>query len=122
MTRTSGRPLFLGLDSSTQSLKASVIDGDLKLVAEYAVNFDADLPEFKTSGGVHRGPDGLTVTSPPLLWVAALDLLLARMKDSGFSFARVAAGQPSTLNWMVTGATALSIDQGVGAAPAARSP
>ena len=91
MNNTPTRPLFLGLDSSTQGLKASAIDSDLKLVAEYAVNFDADLPEFKTSGGVHRGPDGLTVTSPPLLWVAALDLLFARMKESGFPFARVAA-------------------------------
>ena len=84
-------PLYLGLDSSTQSLKAVAIDSRLEVAAEYAVNFDADLPEFKTTGGVHRGADGLTVTSPPLLWVAALDLLLSRMKAAGFPFERVVA-------------------------------
>jgi len=84
-------PLYLGLDSSTQSLKAVAIDDRLDIVAEFAVNFDADLPEFKTSGGVHRGADGLTVTSPPLLWVAALDLLFGRMKAANFPFARVVA-------------------------------
>lgn len=84
-------PLYLGLDSSTQSLKAVAIDSRLEVVAEYVVNFDADLPEFKTTGGVHRGADGLTVTSPPLLWVAALDLLLSRMQAAKFPFARVAA-------------------------------
>lgn len=84
-------PLFLGLDSSTQSLKAAAIDPSLNVVAEFTVNFDTDLPEFKTQGGVHRGADGLTVTSPPLLWVAALDLLLTRMKTAGFPFASVVA-------------------------------
>ncbi len=64
-------PLFLGLDASTQSLKATIIEPTLNVVAEYAVVYDSDLPEFKTSGGVHRGADGLTVTSPPLMWVAA---------------------------------------------------
>jgi xylulokinase len=84
-------PLFLGLDSSTQSLKAVAIDAQFKVAAEFTVNFDADLPAFKTQGGVHRGPDSLTVTSPPQLWVAALDLLLDRMKAAQFPFSRVAA-------------------------------
>lgn len=81
--------LFLGLDSSTQGLKAIVVNEDLSLAAEYAVNYDKDLPEFKTEGGVHR--DGLAVTSPPLMWVAALDLLLERMKSQGFPFSQVVA-------------------------------
>jgi xylulokinase len=84
-------PFFLGLDSSTQSLKATVIDPTLNVVAEFAVTFDTDLPEFKTEGGVHRSVDGLTVTSPPLMWVAALDLLFSRMKAGGFEFDRVVA-------------------------------
>lgn len=84
-------PLFLGLDSSTQSVKAVAIDASLKVTGEFAVTFDTDLPEFRTKGGVHRGADGLTVTSPPLLWVAALDLLFARMKAAAFPFNRVAA-------------------------------
>jgi xylulokinase len=84
-------PLFLGLDSSTQSLKALAIDTQFKVVAEFAVNFDADLPSFNTQGGVHKSPDGLSVTSPPQLWVAALDLLLERMQAARFPFADVVA-------------------------------
>lgn len=84
-------PLFLGLDSSTQSLKAIAIDAQFKIHAEFAVNFDADLPQFKTQGGVHKSADGLTVTSPPQLWVAALDLLLERMATAKFPFAEVVA-------------------------------
>ncbi len=83
--------LFLGLDSSTQGLKASAVDEDCRVVAEFGVNFDADLPEYRTHGGVHRGTDGLTVTSPPVMWAAALDLLLDRMRAASFAFDQVAA-------------------------------
>ena len=82
---------FLGFDSSTQSFKATIVDEGLKVVYERAVNFDADLPEFKTQGGVHRHADGLTVTSPTILWVAALDLLLERMRGDGAPLAQVRA-------------------------------
>ncbi len=83
--------LYLGFDSSTQSLKATAIDAELAIVYETMINFEADLPEFATEAGVHRGEDGLTVTSPPIMWVAAFDLLLDRMKAEGFEFGRVAA-------------------------------
>lgn len=81
--------LYLGFDSSTQGLKAVAVDARLDVVAEFAVNYDARLPEFRTQGGVHR--DGLAVTSPPLMWVAALDLLLEDMKRARFPFGRVVA-------------------------------
>jgi len=84
-------PLFLGLDFSTQGLKATLIDVTGRVVAETAVQFDDDLSEFKTRGGVHRHADGLTVTAPPLMWVAALDLLLARMQKESLPLAKVAA-------------------------------
>jgi xylulokinase len=84
-------PLFLGLDSSTQGLKASVVDKKCRPVFEAAINFDADLPAYQTKGGVHQHPDGLTVTSPPLMWVEALDLLLARMQKDGLPLNRIAA-------------------------------
>lgn len=84
-------PYFLGLDAGTQSLKALVIDDHLTARAEYAVTFDHDLPQFGTQGGVHRHADKLTVTAPPLMWVAALDRLLGRMRDDGFPFQRLAA-------------------------------
>jgi len=84
-------PLFLGLDSSTQSLSAVALDDSLNIVAAESINFDAELPSFQTEGGVHRGDDGLTVTSPTIMWVAALDLLLSRLHKSGFPFDRVYA-------------------------------
>jgi len=96
--------LFLGLDSSTQGLKACVVDHNLKVVYEGAVNFDAELPEFKTEGGVHRHPDGLTVTSPAIMWVAALDRLLQKMKDAKCPIGRISAlsgsGQQHGSVWM----------------------
>lgn len=100
--------LFLGLDSSTQGLKATLIDSELNVVHESAVNFDNDLPEFKTKGGAHHHADGLTVTAPPLMWVAALDLLFERMKTGNCPFKRVAAisgsGQQHGSVWLKKGA------------------
>ncbi|KAM4718109.1 xylulose kinase isoform 2-T2 [Anableps anableps] len=84
-------PLYLGLDFSTQQLKVVAIDGGLSVVHQDSVQFDSELPEFRTRGGVHIHPDGLTVTSPVLMWVKALDLLLDKMKTAGFDFARVQA-------------------------------
>ncbi|MBI2441154.1 MAG: carbohydrate kinase [Lentisphaerae bacterium] len=83
--------LFLGLDFSTQGLKSTLIDRAGQVKAEMAVQFDAALPEFKTRGGVHRQADGLTVTAPPLMWVAALDVLLTRMRKDRWPLARIAA-------------------------------
>jgi xylulokinase len=83
--------LFLGLDSSTQGLKAVVVDDTLRVAYEYGVNFDADLPAYGTQGGVIRGADKLTVTAPTLMWVEALDLLFARMKQDRFPFDAVAS-------------------------------
>lgn len=89
--KISNKSLFLGLDLSTQGLKATAVDSNSRLVFEAGVNFDADLPEFRTQGGVHRHEDGLRVTAPPLMWVAALDLLLDRMKEQKRPLAHIAA-------------------------------
>jgi len=85
------RELFLGLDLSTQALKAVMIDQAGQVCHETAVNFDQDLPEFKTKGGVHRHADGLTVTSPARMWTAALDLLLERLQAKKYPLAEIAA-------------------------------
>ncbi|XP_071368721.1 xylulose kinase, partial [Centroberyx affinis] len=84
-------PLFLGFDFSTQQLKVVAMDADLKVVHQDNVQFDSELPEFRTHGGVHIHADRLTVTSPVLMWVKALDLLLDKMKGAGFDFSRVTA-------------------------------
>ena len=88
--RKMAAPLFLGFDSSTQQLKALVIDKDLNVVTEASVHFDNDFPEFKTQGGVHKHEDKLTVTAPALLWVKAFDLVLQRLKERGLEFGSVA--------------------------------
>jgi len=76
--------LFLGLDSSTQSLSAVLIDLDArKVVCEKSLNFDKSLPQYKTQNGVLPNRDPLVKHSPPLLWVDALDLLFAEMKRDG---------------------------------------
>ncbi len=103
--------LFLGLDSSTQGLKATIIDEQLEVVYEHAINFDHDLPQFKTKGGAHQHEDGLTVTAPALMWVAAMDLLFGLMRDEGALLANVAAisgsGQQHGSVWLNTEASSV---------------
>jgi xylulokinase len=91
-----GGSLFLGFDSSTQGLKVVVLQFNastrqLEHKTDLAVNYDQDLPHYKTSGGVHRGQDGLTVTAPTLMWIEALDLLFDKCKTSGIDFSKVVA-------------------------------
>lgn len=104
---TSSDSLFLGLDASTQGLKATAIDPGLNVISEAALNYDADLPEFGTEGGAHRHEDGLTVTSPAIMWVAALDMLMQKLADEDFPFARVTAlsgsGQQHGSVWLKKG-------------------
>ncbi|GLJ20862.1 hypothetical protein SUGI_0380500 [Cryptomeria japonica] len=84
--------LFLGLDSSTQSLKATVLDNNLRIVCSEIVHFDSELPHYKTKDGVYRDPSGSgRVVSPPLMWVEALDLILNKLKKADFKFAKVKA-------------------------------
>ena len=80
--------LFLGLDSSTQSLSAVVIDLDTrKVVYEKSLNFDKALPHYKTQNGVLPNRNPLIKHSSPLMWAEALDLIFAEMKKD-----RVALG------------------------------
>lgn len=77
--------LYLGFDSSTQSLTATVIEADAKVrrvVAEETLQFDTALPEFQTRHGVHTAADGCTVTAPPVMWAAALDAMAARLRET----------------------------------------
>jgi xylulokinase len=84
--------LFLGLDSSTQSLSAVVIDLDSrKVIYEKSLNFDQALPEFKTRHGVLPNRDPLVKHSSPKLWAAALDRLFAQMKKDGVALGKILA-------------------------------
>lgn len=72
--------MFLGLDSSTQSLTAILIDADSgKIVRQLAVNFGNDLPQYGAPSGFIPGGDGGEVHADPRMWLDALDLLFARL-------------------------------------------
>ncbi|KAF1373361.1 hypothetical protein PFLUV_G00259760 [Perca fluviatilis] len=91
MAAAQDSPVYLGFDFSTQQLKVVAIDENLNVVHQNNVQFDSELPEFRTQGGVHIHGDRLTVTSPVLMWVKALDLLLDKVKRAGLDFSRVRA-------------------------------
>jgi xylulokinase len=86
--------LFLGLDSSTQSLTAVVIEIDRdrrRLVLETTLGFDEALPQYGTRHGVLPDPDPAVGVSPPLIWCAALDLMMRRVASSGIDVGAIAA-------------------------------
>jgi len=73
--------LFLGLDSSTQSLSSILIDLDTgRILDDRSLNFDTGLPDYKTRNGVIRSEDPAVVHSSPLMWAEALDRLFQQMK------------------------------------------
>jgi xylulokinase len=84
--------LFLGLDSSTQSLSAIVIDSDEgRVVVDESVNFGTELPAYESPQGVLPNADARVRHSDPLMWVEALELLLERVRKGGFDWSKVAA-------------------------------
>ncbi|XP_020680363.1 xylulose kinase 2 isoform X1 [Dendrobium catenatum] len=83
--------LFLGFDSSTQSMKVTVLDSNLTIVGSEAVHFDSQLPHYKTQDGVYRDlTDNGRIVSPTLMWVEALDVVLEKLQ-SKVDFGKVVA-------------------------------
>ncbi|KAG5869338.1 hypothetical protein JTB14_021444 [Gonioctena quinquepunctata] len=83
---------FLGLDLSTQQLKAAVCNDVLEIIHEEAVNFEIDLPEFRTQGGVIIDKaNSKNVSAPVLMWIKALDILMDRLIVAGVDFTKIAA-------------------------------
>ncbi|GLT65207.1 hypothetical protein SLA2020_376510 [Shorea laevis] len=84
--------LFLGFDSSTQSLKATVLDSNLNVVTSQLVHFHSELPHYKTQDGVYRDPSiNGRIVSPTLMWVEAFDLVLQKLSNSNLDFGKIAA-------------------------------
>lgn len=82
--------LYLGLDSSTQGLKAVLIDpAQGCVVASSGVNFGRDLPGYGCIDGVLPNADPLVKHADPLMWLGALDLLLGRMQAEGLPLGEV---------------------------------
>lgn len=83
-------PHYLGLDSSTQSLSALLIDTDTgKVVAERSVNFGERLPQYKSPKGFLPNDDAAIKHSDPLMWVEALELVLQDLRKAGVNLSLV---------------------------------
>ncbi len=73
--------MFLGLDSSTQSLTAVIIDSATgEIACQHSVNFGADLPQYGCPNGFIPGGVNGEVHADPRMWLDALDLLFSRLK------------------------------------------
>ncbi|THH15411.1 hypothetical protein EW146_g5050 [Bondarzewia mesenterica] len=100
----SGQALFLGLELATDQLRASIVDENLELVGVEAVDFDSELPEYQTQGGIFTTP-GDAYTTPVDMWVKALDFLLekvSRTYDVGRIKSVGGAAQPALVWWKST--------------------
>ena len=95
MPRAGGaRRLYLGLDSSTQSLSAIVIEvdgADARLVLDASISFDEALPHYGTRHGVLPPAEPSVAVSSPVMWAEALDLMMGRLAESGLDLQRLAA-------------------------------
>ena len=72
--------MFIGFDSSTQSLSAIILDSDQnKIAAEATVNFGKDLPHYAAPSGFIPGGASGEVHADPMMWLEALDLVLEKI-------------------------------------------
>ncbi len=72
----------LGIDSSTQSCSALVIDViSGKVVADASVNFGEKLPQYKSPSGFIPGGENGEVHADPRMWLDALELLLDDLSE-----------------------------------------
>jgi xylulokinase len=86
--------LYLGLDSSTQSLSAVVLEasgGRHRAVCELSLPFDATLPHYGTRHGVLPSTHPSVAQSSPVMWAEALDQLFARLSDQRLDLDRLTA-------------------------------
>ena len=82
--------LFLGLDSSTQGLKAEIIDiaaGTIR--CSESVNFGKDLPEYNCPNGYLENSNTFIKHADPLMWAAALDMVFSRLQNQNAPLAEI---------------------------------
>lgn len=72
-------------------MKGIIVDDNLSVLWEESVEFDTVFPEFRTHKGVIRSKDGKTVTTPTIMWVKAMDVLLDKLQVTGADFGKLAA-------------------------------
>ncbi|KAF5319146.1 hypothetical protein D9619_008472 [Psilocybe cf. subviscida] len=73
--------LFLGIELGIDQLRASLLDETLELVGVECVDFDAELPEYQTQGGIFTTP-GEAYTTPVEMWLKGLDALFEKLHQN----------------------------------------
>ncbi len=92
---SSGRgSIYLGLDSSTQSLSAVVIEvngTEARVIFDASLNFDEIFRQYGTDHGVlpRTAPD--EAVSSPVMWAEALETMMHRIAGSGLDVSGIAA-------------------------------
>ncbi|MBE3072675.1 MAG: carbohydrate kinase, partial [Acidobacteria bacterium] len=106
--------IYLGFDSSTQSLTAIAIEvegASRRVVFQHSLDFDRDFPHYETTNGVLPHTDPLVATSSPLMWAEALDRMMGIIATgSGIDLSSVraisGAAQQHGSVYLTTGAAA----------------
>jgi xylulokinase len=80
--------LFLGLDCSTQSMSAVVVDTGGQVVYESSFRFDERFPQYGTDNGVLR-PKENEVVIPSLMFVESLDAILQDLAQSSVNVTKI---------------------------------
>src|SRR5262249_28060309 len=80
---------FLGLDSSTQSLTALIVDTDTGEVIDRSIAFGPRLPRYESPNGFLTNADPRIKHSDPLMWVEALDLVLGELRAAGVDLSAI---------------------------------
>ena len=84
--------LTLGIDSSTQGVKAVAWDAVAGKVAFSAsVNYGRDLPQYGSPDGFLPNDDVLVRHADPRIWVEGLELVLKRLQESGCPMDQIVA-------------------------------
>jgi len=82
--------LFAGLDVSTQSCKIVVINlKSRNTVLVDSVNYDIDLPQYKTKNGVAQNRAEGVSESDPRMWVDAVNMVFDKLKKSNVSIQQI---------------------------------
>jgi xylulokinase len=87
--------IYLGLDSSTQSVTATAIEVERDrraILFERSFRYDEALPAYGTTHGVLDSSDPKIVHAPPLMWSEALDRMIAELvRDADIDWSRLRA-------------------------------
>ncbi len=85
-------PTVLGIDSSTQSVSAVVLDTVAgTILHEESISFADDLPDYGQPSGFIPGGENGEVHSDPLMWLDALELLFERLAASEVDLSQIAS-------------------------------